>query len=231
MHTRVDVHGTATYIAEIGEQLAWAAGALQSSSSHDEHKCISNKSSLKSLKIEHVFEKGPSPATYVFEIGVDKHELVGTDESCWLGLVSRPAVVQGFPIQRRPPECSPGLEIQFSAMARLLEAQKVQRFDGRTLLKGFSTMVVPTKCTKDIISWHLVQESDDKRVSYLESRNFPLLDVSLSQLENARHILGWCPEVKLYAGKEFCLSYPLSKAWVSRLTFPHRNCGLKLQNR
>jgi hypothetical protein len=208
MNTWLDVHGTAACIAEVGEQLAWAASALQAA--QDEHMCLINKPVVKSTKIGHVSKQDSNSATYVFDIGVDNHELDRPSESCWLGLVARPAVVEGFPIQRRPRECSPGLEIQLSAMARLVEARKAQRFDGRTILKGFSNMLIPTKCTEDVVSWHYVQQSDNNRVSYLESQNFPVLDISLGCLENARHILGWCPEVEFYAGKQRYLSYHLS---------------------
>ncbi|KAL4933055.1 Pfs domain protein [Aspergillus undulatus] len=181
MDTWIDARGTAACLAEIGEQLAWIASALQT------RKLVTYPISIQ---VQYP----------VFDIGIEKHVLPVAAGSCWLGLVSSPAVAEGFPIQRRPLDCTPGLEAPIAVMAQLLNTRKVQRFDGRTIIKGFSRLLVPTGSIKDVISWHLVQKADDRRVSYLDSQSFPKLDIPNSQLEKARHILGWCPEVLFYAG-------------------------------
>ncbi|KAL4800250.1 hypothetical protein BDV19DRAFT_398840 [Aspergillus venezuelensis] len=198
MDTWFDAHGTASSVAEIGEQIAWAASALQSA--EDEYTCTTNKAFVDSVTIGHVSDVNSIEESYVFDIGIEKHAVASSAESCWLGLVSRPAVVEGFPIQRRPSGCPPGLEVQIGIMTRLSETCKLHRFDGRSILKSFSTLLVPTTSTKDVIGWHLIQRDDTQRVSYLETKNFPKLDVLTHHLENARHVVGWCPKVKLYAG-------------------------------
>ncbi|KAL4946085.1 hypothetical protein BDV06DRAFT_209053 [Aspergillus oleicola] len=199
MDTWVDACGTAACIAEVGEQLAWVASALQST--EDKSTCVCTKPCIKFTRADHILSKEDSPSRLVFEIDIEKYEIETNADSCWLGLVSRPAIVEGYPISRRPPGCPPGLEVQLDVMARLLGTRKVSRFYERTVLKGFSTLLAPTRSTNGVVNWHLVQESDDKRISYHRCMGFPEVDLSIDQLEKSRHILGWCPEVRLYAGK------------------------------
>ena len=196
MHTLVNTRGTAACIAEIGEQLAWVASAIQSTS--DAKTCICSKPYVKFLETCHTYDNGARQ--YQFEIGVEKHGLESNSGRCWLGLVSRPAIVKGYPILRRPPDCPPGLEIQLGVIAHLLDTQRVSRFYEKTMLKGFSTMLVPTRSKEGFVHWHFLEEKDDKRISYNRCMDFPEVDISIDQLERARHIVGWCPEIRLYAG-------------------------------
>jgi hypothetical protein len=131
-------------------------------------------------------------------------------------LFGRPVVVEGFPIPRRSEEDSPGLEIPLNIMAGLTRARRVGSFEGKTVLKGFATMLLPMKCTKDIVTWHLVHSKSGERISYLESGNFQTADVQIPKLEKSRHILGWCPEMKSYAGRE--TSYILWLEWLLTLS-------------
>ncbi|KAJ9296780.1 hypothetical protein DTO271G3_4979 [Paecilomyces variotii] len=218
----LDICGTAASIAEVGEQLAWAASALQSA--QHEHTLVRSKPIINSVQIGHVSNHDSPSISYVFDIGIELHEIDPSAEYCWLGLVSRPAVVEGFPIRRRPAECPPGLEIPLNVMARLIDTRKVHQFHGKTVLKGFSTLLVPTGSINDIISWHLIHQSNDQRISYLESQIFPDLNISISQLEKGRHILGWCPEMVFYAGAADA-NYGISDSRLPRL--PPR-CELRI---
>ena len=85
-------------------------------------------------------------------------------------------------------------------MAGLTQARRVGSFGGKTLLKGFATMLLPMKCTKDIVTWHLLQGKNRDRIAYLEAESFHTVDVKMPELEKYRHVLGWCPEMRLYAG-------------------------------
>jgi hypothetical protein len=148
--------------------------------------------------------------TYICKIEVKLLEKTGDSETtngeCWHGLFGRPVVVEGFPIPRRSEGESPGLEIPLNIMAGLTQARRVGSFGGKTLLKGFATMLLPMKLTKDIVTWHLVQSRNGERISYLEADNFQTADIQMPEMEKSRHILGWCPEMKLYAGKDFLFS-------------------------
>ncbi|QGA14415.1 hypothetical protein EYB26_002068 [Talaromyces marneffei] len=217
----VDAHGTAACIAEIGEQFAWLASALRSSPF--QQQIAYSRPFIGGIQIGHVtYEE----TTYICRIGVKLHEGRGDSETtngeCWHGLFDRPVVVEGFPIPRRSEEESPGLEIPLNIMGGLTQARRVGSFGGKTLLKGFATMLLPMKRTKDIVTWHLVQARDGERISYLEAGNFQSADIQMPELEKSRHVLGWCPEMKLYAGAAD--AYYLIKG--SRLHRPSGQGGL-----
>ena len=62
-------------------------------------------------------------------------------------------------------------------------------------------MLVPTKCSGDLLIWHLLYNKDGNRISYLENTVAPTDDISVFDLEKARHVVGWCSDVKYYAGR------------------------------
>lgn len=199
----VDAHGTAASLAEIGEQFAWLASALRSSPYFQQVAC--SKPFIESFQIGHLTYKEDSPeVTYICKIGVDirdgASDSVDLNGQCWHGLFGRPVVVEGFPIPRRSEASTPGLEIPLNIMAGLAQARRISSFGGKTLMKGFATMLLPMKCIKDVITWHLVYTKNGERMSYLETSDFQTVDVQIPELEKSRHILGWCPEIKSYAG-------------------------------
>ncbi|KAL8364543.1 hypothetical protein RB595_003701 [Gaeumannomyces hyphopodioides] len=129
---------------------------------------------------------------------------------CWRDLFRNPVVVHGFPVHRRPGEL-PGLEVPLATMAALLRTRRVSVFDGKALLKGFCTALIPTKQSGDgsnnVITWHVLFNEDGSRLSYTDSRlrrvagdfgpgNHP----SFADVVNARHIVGWCNNVRNYVG-------------------------------
>jgi hypothetical protein len=85
-------------------------------------------------------------------------------------------------------------------MAVLCKTNHVNSFAGGVFIKGFSTIVVPTMYRDDLIMWHLLFNSSGDRISYNQAASLCATNVSTYDLQNARHILGWCSEMKLYAG-------------------------------
>jgi hypothetical protein len=138
------------------------------------------------------------------KIGVKMHQgepvTEMTNGQCWHNLFGSPVVVEGFPTLRRPEEHTSGIEIPLNIMAALSQTRRVHSFAGKTLMKGFADMLIPTKCSQGMVTWHLVHSKKGERISYLESENFPTVDIQTTELEKSRHILGWCPEMKTYAG-------------------------------
>ncbi|KAH8661614.1 hypothetical protein BGZ60DRAFT_530564 [Tricladium varicosporioides] len=61
-------------------------------------------------------------------------------------------------------------------------------------------MLVPTKLSKNILIWHLLYNKYGSRISYLDNNVALAANISHSLLEGARNIVGWCSEVKNYAG-------------------------------
>ncbi|KAF4544369.1 Pfs domain protein [Lasiodiplodia theobromae] len=90
-------------------------------------------------------------------------------------------------------------------MAEVAEAKRATEIDGRLLIKGFSTLFVPTKRVDDLVMWHMLYNEDGGRISYFDLRGVDIGDASVkgltfSALESSRHILGWCSVAKNLAG-------------------------------
>ncbi|KAL4940359.1 hypothetical protein BDV06DRAFT_22677 [Aspergillus oleicola] len=227
--------GTAYTLAELGEQFAWIGTALRSSqfsggvagiqprieSLHQVN--TNNPKAAESGRLAEVICKltfkassAPSeqPADY------------SSNGECWHNLFRNPVLVRGFPIARRSSRIglATGLEIPLYMMARLADAKVVNSFCGRMVIKGFSTMLVPTHRDDNTIFWHLIHDEHGDRIPYLECLSvIGPRQISSEQMRSARHVLGWCTEAKFLAGTATA-KYDVIGA---RLPRPHDNCLLQ----
>ncbi|GAB1206267.1 hypothetical protein APSETT445_004952 [Aspergillus pseudonomiae] len=198
----VAICGTGDSIAEVGEQFAWLGCALRSSPVESGIACC--RPFIKQLERGLFTDLPMWNASHIFEIDFslhhDEQDVTNmTNGCCWYGLFRNPVIVEGYPIPRRP-EPNTGLEIPLQILSGLTRTRRVNVFGGRTVLKGFSVMLVPTAYCEGIVFWHLQQSDVGERLSYHSSDEFPALDLYSSDLERARHLVGWCPAMKLYAG-------------------------------
>ncbi|KAF2194583.1 hypothetical protein K469DRAFT_686592 [Zopfia rhizophila CBS 207.26] len=115
---------------------------------------------------------------------------------CWRNLFRNPAIVRGFPILSRI-ESDTGVEIPLSIMAGLAEANRVTTFDGQFFVKGFSTMLVPTKVSsgQKLVFWHMLHDEDGSRIPYITEclssiPSIPSHSIDESFLAIARHVVG-----------------------------------------
>ena len=123
-----------------------------------------------------------------------------TEGRCWHNLFRNPVVVQGFPILERY-SLSNGLEIPLNIMAALVGTTRAHIFDDTTILKGFSSMLVPIKRSENLTTWHVVFHADGTHVSYTERGLSSLRSTNFAELQTSRHIVGWCPRARGCAGK------------------------------
>lgn len=204
----IDVYGPAASIAEIGEQLAWLGATLRCSPREEGLayctpfivRPLSGNTGEQSFNL-------PSSAdiSYVIKfITEDTPQRVSPERSngqCWHDMFKNSIVTKGYPIPRRT-SCNIGLEIPLNVMAGLARTRRIDHFNKKIFLKGFSTMLFPTERSMDTLYWHLIYKKDGGRISYLDSP--PSHDQSIGdlELENFRHVVGWCSEAKLYAGKD-----------------------------
>jgi hypothetical protein len=203
------VIGTRCSVAEIGEQLAWLGAALRSSPY--EVGIASCTPFISNFREENV-PNSPSPSSgtaYFCDIDFTVEEMMDSSEStngqCWHSLFRNPVVVQGYPILRRA-KGAIGVEIPLSIMAALAHATRVTNFLGKTLVKGFCTMLVPVKHVGELVLWHVLSNKDGAHISYQDSRVSTALGPNPEMFidldfDSARHIVGWCSDVKNYAGK------------------------------
>lgn len=197
--------GSAYSIAEVGEQLSWLGSALRSSCQPDQVVyCQPQICNLTTIPDESQGGKKQKATEFSADISFAvKH--VGTfskiNGECWHDLFRSGVVVEGFPISRRPEVCTvKGLDITLPMMARLAQANYVNTFLGRVIIKGFSSMLIPTENYEEMIVWHLVHNRNGDRISYLDSTVLPVQELSTSLLSQARHILGWCTNARHLAG-------------------------------
>ncbi|KAF3930942.1 hypothetical protein ABW19_dt0209197 [Dactylella cylindrospora] len=102
-------------------------------------------------------------------------------------------------------------------MTGLAQSPRVNIFNGKLLIKGHSTMLVPIERSDDddTIIWHLLYKECGSRMSYLDDTVSHERDFSIFDLEKTRHIVGWCAEARYYAGKYSRPNNPLFSTYGS----------------
>ncbi|RSM04988.1 hypothetical protein CDV31_009789 [Fusarium ambrosium] len=221
-----EASGVAVSVMEIGEQLAWLGAALRTSTRQSGLVyCTPNISILHNNASSTLLRLQLSSADITCEIGFTMEEAPQTPDNangqCWHDIFRNPVVVRGYPILRRV-ECSTGLEVPLNIMAGLARTQRVDRFNDKIYIKGFSTMLIPIRRKEDILCWHLIYNKDGNRISYLDSDLAQEQGVARLNLEGLRHVLGWCSKAQVLAGSAKA-HYPVA---CSGLPNPDEDCAL-----
>ncbi|KAK6811024.1 hypothetical protein RU639_013191 [Aspergillus parasiticus] len=200
----VEAFGTADSVAEIGEQFAWLGAALRSSPHEFGVSCC--MPFISSLHISSIPQRVSGRLVWPdilckidFTFQVREKQFTPSNAQCWHNLFGNPVVAQGYPIPWRS-ETSTGLEIPLNMMAGLANTKHVNSFNKKLFIKGFSTMLVPTRQSGYMILWHLIYNIDGRRISYIQHTVPHIGNVSIFDLERARHVLGWCSEARYNAG-------------------------------
>ncbi|KAK3394972.1 hypothetical protein B0H63DRAFT_387983, partial [Podospora didyma] len=218
--------GLAPSIAEIIEQVAWLGAALRPSP-REQGVCYCTPS-VKPLRVRD--NPSPTPPEYQcyyqisFEFGGGGRGDHANGQ-CWHGMFRNPVVVRGYPLARRT-ATQTGLEMPLNMMACMVRATHVVPFASSWYIKGFSSMLALAELRDDIFLWHHVYDRDGGRVSYFDhkSPNPPLGIITASALQNARHVVGWCSDVKLYAGALSNTNLNISDSGLDR---PRATCVLE----
>lgn len=185
------VVGTAYSIAEIGEILAWIRTSL--SGGVPEHGSV--QACTPSLL--------GSSASMKIEISMNRDVPTIQDETqagnCWSNILGTVVSVRGYPTARRP-EHNTGMEMPLPMMISLANARRLTRFKDMFCIKGFCSIIVPTRQENDFIYWHLIANLDGEHISYTDTRVYALTEsypkeLSDEDLASSRYILGWSPQV------------------------------------
>lgn len=206
----VKAQGPSDYAAEVGQQLGWLGSALHvSPSTNAISYCSPVVNEIRRpipLFVGEPWSDG-SEAWFEIRFVLDQTDVISDslNGQCWHGLFRNPVVARGYPIPRRS-EYNTGLDIPLNILARLAQAHRATMFDGKMVIKGFSTMLVPTKRTEDMLIWHLLFNNDQRHISYGDHRvssTQELYDESatVNDLERCRNILGWASVASNHAGK------------------------------
>lgn len=167
------------------------------------------------------------PLTEIFcAIGFELSEPASSEErppgQCWHDMFRNPVMVSGYPILSRH-ERGLGLEMPLDIIAGLAGLERANEFDGKVFIKGFSTMLIAARITRDLVVWHYFYNSEGERISCLDHTLQGVDEISLLQLGTARHVVGWCEEIKYFAGAADA-RYDIDG---SGLSWPHARCLLE----
>lgn len=191
---KICASGIPEFVAEIAEQVAWMGAALQLPpyANNVVSECTPFIDDIRPVG-------GVLHCAIKFDFQPCQDQL-GANGQCWHGMFRRPVIVRGFPILRRP-ETNTGLEMPLDLMTLLTRTRYVDEFGSRMYIKGFSTMLIPTKRSDGMIYWHLLFNTNpEERISYLEGRAGHAA-VQKADLETSRHVLGWCSDAANTVGK------------------------------
>ncbi|KAI2618531.1 hypothetical protein GGR54DRAFT_160980 [Hypoxylon sp. NC1633] len=216
----VTASGKTMDVARVGEQLAWLGAALRSSSRDTGVVyCTPTISSSSFMDDPDGLPHMSCHINYKFEPCETETEDV--NGQCWHGLFADPVIVQGFQMLRI--DKYTGLEVPLDMLVALARARYIDTFKSKIFIKGFSTMLVPTKRSENFVIWHLIyNKNPDERISYLDC-NFEHADVKVADLEKSRHILGWCSDAVSVVGT----SQAEYKVGRSRLHRAPSGCALE----
>ncbi|OJD31221.1 pfs domain protein [Diplodia corticola] len=143
-------------VVEVAQQFAWIASALRTSASDTTASFCTPY--IRFLRDRYPY--GTIPSYEIdFEVEAMKEPLDHVNGQCWHNLFKNPVIVRGFPIRIRE-KMETGLELPLNIMAGLAQARRVTTFGDRLFIKGFSTMLVPTRKVGDLMTWHLIYNSD-----------------------------------------------------------------------
>ncbi|KAI0384641.1 hypothetical protein F5Y04DRAFT_247451 [Hypomontagnella monticulosa] len=197
----VDMIGSLQSITEVIELLLWLGTSLSSLVVSQTITC-----QFPSCEVHQLHPDNASICWPTYDSIEILRAPVSSDSTgqCWANLFRDPVLVEGYPIPRRVDRDS-GLEISLNLMAQLVNAKKVSQFSGCILIKGYSTILIPTKQHENFIFWHMVFNEDGDYISYSDSRVKELLkeypeNLTTNDLEISRHILGWCANVTNFTG-------------------------------
>jgi gamma-glutamylcyclotransferase (GGCT)/AIG2-like uncharacterized protein YtfP len=187
---KLKVNADISVIAEVGEVLAWIGAALRTSP-YDNRlaycRPVVTWLNTSSCNIDFIIEEIPQ-------------QTIPPNGQCWHHMFRNAVIVKGFPIRRKP-ETSIGLEIPLNVMAGLVRTKRIETFDGKYFIKGFSAMLVPTKRSGDTIIWHYVYKRDGSYISYLDNFRAHEEQINNVNVETSRHVVGWIMEARIYAGR------------------------------
>ncbi|KAI1420318.1 hypothetical protein F5Y12DRAFT_719702 [Xylaria sp. FL1777] len=197
----VTASGLPYFIAEIGEQLAWLGSALRPFLPSAVRPSFANAGVY--ICTPYLMARDDAPSNVRFHI---KYNIKLCDSPkqnpngrCWSYLFSNPVIAGGFPILHRQ-EPDTGLEMPLELMVALTGTRYLDTYNSNTYIKGFNTMLVPTKQSEDLVVWHLLcSRNPSKRISYLLSDIEPV-SITKTGLEKSRHVLGWCADATSIVG-------------------------------
>lgn len=219
------VTGTVESVAEIGEILAWFEAALS----------LSKFPSRICASIPVIFSQPMKPGDKFAHFTIspflseEDRQIANpgsaSSGNCWEDVLGNTVYVKGYPTARRA-EHHTGMEVSLASMMALNKSQRLSRFKGRFCIKGYCSIILPTRQGGDCIYWHLVTDGTGEYIHYTDYRvqrlwNVYPQDLSITDIVNSRHILGWCDNIQNLAGTYELARRLSSLRFLATLPFLH----------
>jgi hypothetical protein len=193
----IDTAGDPLFLAETAEIMVWLSTACRASAAHDEIQV--GRMDLQQVKdyrndVSFVGELTLEDVTASGEKGV-------SHATCWHGMFRNPVLAHGYPIPSRMSQ-EQGLELSIDLMLTLAQAFYGVVYCGVLMLKGFSTLLAPTKKENGSVTWHFIFDNTGARQSYndgLQHSRLHTLDDAI--FDGARHFVGWSASAEFLTGE------------------------------
>jgi serine/threonine protein kinase len=198
--------GTGDSLAEVGQQFAWLGAALRSSPFEAGVAMCSPTIQTRYLGNNTSPDRASESVPFAeilcvidFEMRAPATGRGPASGECWHSMFRNPVMVTGYPIMAKTVP-GLGMEISIHMIAILAGSERANEFEGKLVIKGFSTMLIATKTIEGVLVWHYFYNSKGERISYLDHTVQDSVDIDLSQLGSKRHVVGWCSDSTYYAG-------------------------------
>jgi hypothetical protein len=195
--TTIDTVGDPFFLAETAEIMVWLSIACRSSAARDEieigHMDLQQVNDLRN-DVSFVGKLALEGATTCGDEGM-------STATCWHGMFRNPVIAHGYPIPSRRSQ-EQGLELSIDLMLTLAQAFYGVIYCGVLMLKGFSTLLTPTRKENGSVTWHFIFDKSGARQSYndgLQHSCLRKLDDAI--FDGARHFVGWSGSAEFLTGE------------------------------
>jgi hypothetical protein len=190
----VIVCGSEDFIINIGQQVAWLAGACSLELRHE--GIVYAYVDLN--EIQNLYDGVPQ-----FRIGVKVEDpLPNETRYCWNSIVGSTSLIAGFPILAREKE-ERGLEVSIQLMTALVGIPEAVTYRNSYVFKGRYHAFVPVAQNEGSVQWHLIDTSPKKLKWTDIDEQCPgrvSIDLESDGYLCVRNFVGWCCPVQCLLG-------------------------------
>ena len=196
-YTTINVSGDPMFLAETAEIMVWLSIACRASGARDEIQ-------IGRMDLQQVGDYR-NDVSFIGELTFEDASIGGGENkwnaTCWHGMFRNPVVAHGYPIPSRNTQ-EQGLELSIDLMLTLAQAFYGVVYCGVLMLKGFSTLLTPTRRENGSVTWHFTFNKSGARQSYnagLQHSCLHSLDDAI--FDGARHFVGWSGSAEFLTGE------------------------------
>lgn len=200
----IDTVGDPFFLAETAEIMVWLSIACRESAARDEI-------SIGRMALQQVSDYR-TDVSFVGNLALEDATTSGDEgmstATCWHGMFRNPIIAHGYPIPSRKSQ-EQGLELSIDLMLTLAQVFYGVVYCDFLMLKGFSTLLTPTRKENGSVTWHFNFSKTGARQSYndgLQHSRLHTLDDAV--FDGARHFVGWSGSAEFLIGE---YAFPIAR--------------------